>query len=381
MNVVAWFLPNSIFSFLTGILDHVSGIFFSVTSWVVPKDLLFFVDGFGNLQGVEEGEQFITHIVEGTETVTELTVEWNNDYKSDLSVSSDVAYGVFISPASLFLPEEVQTAYFAIIKPPGCKVFKGLVIHLAMTGDEGYSLRKYLMADDLCKMGYASLLLMMPFYGRRRASKQSKHYIRTVEHYIKAAQASMLEAACLVRWARREYPGVPICVAGLSYGGAMAACAACLAQDPLSVVSAVGSDSARVLVTGLLSRQVCWASLARDRPGRTRAQVAEELLAVLSARSVAALADALERRPAALRGGLRRAVCVSADSDAFIPPGDARALHAAMRRVVRLAGPGPESAAEVEWVPGGHASTVALAARLVNPAIDRVLREAAAPAC
>ena len=243
-----------------------------------------------------------------------------------------------------------------------------------MTGDEWYAIRKSLMADDLSKKGYASLLLMMPFYGRRKAPNQSRHYIRTVEHYIKAAQAAMLEAASLVRWARREFPGVPICVAGLSYGGAMAACTACVAQDPLATVSAVGSDSARVLVTGLLSRQVCWASLARDRPGRTRPQVEEELLAVLSARSVAALADALERRPAALRGGLRRAVCVNAEHDAFVPVGDARALHAAMRRVGRLVGLDPESAVEVEWVPGGHVSAIAMAARFVNPAIQRVLR-------
>ena len=360
-------------SFLTGAIDHFGGFFFSITSLFAPSDL-FFVDGFGDLQSVEQGEKYIMQIAEGTETVPDLAVEWINDSDSRTKANHELVHGLFKSPAHFFLPDDARTAHFAFLNPSGCDILKGLVIHLAMTGDEWYAIRKSLMADDLSKKGYASLLLMMPFYGRRKAPNQSRHYIRTVEHYIKAAQAAMLEAASLVRWARREFPGVPICVAGLSYGGAMAACTACVAQDPLATVSAVGSDSARVLVTGLLSRQVCWASLARDRPGRTRPQVEEELLAVLSARSVAALADALERRPAALRGNLRRAVCVNAEHDAFVPAGDARALHAAMRRVGRQVGLDPESAVEVEWVPGGHVSAIAMAARFVNPAIHRVLR-------
>ena len=369
-------LSSKLMSFLTGTMDYFVSFLFSLTSLFAPNGF-FFVDGFGDLQSVQQGEKYILQITEGTETVPDLTVEWINDSESRTKTNNKLLHGMFKSPAHFFLPEDARTAHFALQNPSGCDMLKGLVILLAMTGDEGYALRKSLMADDLCKKGYASLLLMMPFYGRRKSPNQSRHFIRTVEHYIKAAQASMLEAASLVRWAHREFPGVPVCVAGLSYGGAMAACAACIAQDPLATVSAIGSDSARVLVTGLISRQVCWASLARDRPGRTRAQVEEELLAVLSAHSVAALADALERRPAALRGGLRRAVCVNAEHDAFVPVGDARALHAAMRRVGRLVGLDPESAVEVEWVPGGHASAVALAAHFVNPAIDRALRPAA----
>jgi hypothetical protein len=294
---------------------------------------------------------------------------------------------------------------------------KGLVIHLPMTGDEWFEQRKSLMANDLLAKGHASLILMAPFYGKRRAPNQSKHFIRTVELYLKAAAATMIEAAALVRWARSTFPSIPVCVAGLSYGGAMAACAACLAQDPLSIVAGVGSESPRVLVTGLLANQISWAALMADRPGCTRAAVSDELLAILSARTVSSLVPPLARRPTAMRGDLRRVACVSATHDAFVVPDDARALHAAVRAVRRIAGPptpptpappadgaGPrlrrgggraagaaadetsdgeggqegrdaDGVVEVEWVGGGHVTTIALAARLVNPAILRALAQ------
>jgi hypothetical protein len=408
--------------FWGGVLDHIGA--FLLRTILPGKSFLFFGDGFGNLESLVEVDSYVYRIVEGSLPVPELSVEWDDLSAADQSRHQkkgcdqrcDLSCGSFTSPAAFFLPEKVHRAHFQLMKPS--TPMKGLVIHLPMTGDEWFERRKTLMANDLLEKGYASLILMAPFYGRRRAPNQSKHFIRSVELYLKAAAATMIEAAALVRWSRSAFPSVPVCVAGLSYGGAMASCAACLSHDPLSIVSGVGSESPRALVTGLLSRQISWPALTADRPGRTREAVADELLAVLSARSVGSLVAALARRPAALRGGLRRAACVSASHDAFVRPDDAAALHAAIRAVGRIVGPAPPppssasasttasapaagagprlrrrgggdtgeeadvdggggggggggGVVEVEWVPGGHATTIALAARLVNPAIVR----------
>jgi hypothetical protein len=412
---------DSWFGFWGGILDHIGA--FLLRTILPGKSLLFFGDGFGNLESLVEVDTYVSRIVEGSLPVPDLSVEWDDLSAADQSrhqkkgcgQRGDLSCGSFTSPSAFFLPEKVHRAHFQLMKPSKDKPpMKGLVIHLPMTGDEWFEQRKALMANDLLEKGYASLILMAPFYGKRRAPNQSKHFIRSVELYLKAAAATMIEAAALVRWSRTAFPSVPVCVAGLSYGGAMASCAACLSQDPLSIVSGVGSESPRVLVTGLLSRQISWSALMADRPGLTREAVADELLAVLSARSVSSLVAPLARRPVALRGGLRRAACVSASHDAFVRPDDAATLHAAVRAVGRIVGPvppPPSSASapapgggagprlrrrrggaagggdageeadgdggddggvvEVEWVPGGHATTIVLAARLINPAIVR----------
>jgi hypothetical protein len=417
-------------SFWGGVLDHIGA--FILRTILSGKSFLFFADGFGNLDSLVEVDTYVARIVDGSEPVPELSIEWSGPSDTEISrmkkkgsdQKCEVSCGSFTSPAAFFLPEKVRKAYFQLMKPSKGEPLKGLVIHLPMTGDEWFEQRKSLMANDLLTHGYASLILMAPFYGKRRAPNQSKHFIRTVDLYLKAAASTMIEAAALVRWARSAFPSTPVCVAGLSYGGAMAACTACLAHDPLSIVAGVGSESPRVLVTGLLAHQISWSALMADRPGRTRAAVADELLAVLSSRAVSSLIGPLARRPAALRGGLRSAACVSAAHDAFVIPDDSRALHAALRAVRRIVGPPPSPAptpatppadslgprlrrsgggavgaagvvgaesadgevdvggdadgtVEVEWVAGGHATTIALSARLVNPAILRALAQPA----
>lgn len=41
------------------------------------------------------------------------------------------------------------------------------VIHLAATGDEGFSMRKKHIAEPLLERGIASVILQIPFYGKR----------------------------------------------------------------------------------------------------------------------------------------------------------------------------------------------------------------------
>ena len=42
------------------------------------------------------------------------------------------------------------------------------MVHLAATGDEGFSLRREYIAKPLLEKGIASVVLQVPFYGKRR---------------------------------------------------------------------------------------------------------------------------------------------------------------------------------------------------------------------
>jgi hypothetical protein len=164
----------------------------------------------------------------------------------------------------------------------------GLVLHFSATGDQGTSFRRKLMADPLAKAGYASLLLIIPTYGKRRPAAQTLHYVDNVSDYLLSGLACSVEGAegapcashppvCvpdlilrfvsrpavpigakLVEYAKRTYPGLPVCyrrcglpsngppsltaralqvgITGISFGGAMACgTAALLPREDLAV--------------------------------------------------------------------------------------------------------------------------------------------------
>jgi hypothetical protein len=319
------------------------------------KSSCFFADGFGKLCSLIEVDSFIHSIIDGKTQVLPLSVDIGLE-TYDANKNHDTFDCSFISPASFFLPETVHMAYFHLMKPHKNTELKGIIIMLPHTGDELYEYRKKIAyAGNLIELGYAVIITMAPFYGKRRGPNQHLYFIRSVELFIKAAAAAMVETAAIVQWAKKTFPKVKVCVAGISNGGCMAAYTAFITHDRLSVATVVGTDSAVVLTDGPLSLQIDWPALAKERPARAMTAIKEELRAILSSRSVSSLAV---RRG---KSYLHNTVCVNAKNDAFIDIKEACLLHSAMRRI---------SCTKVDWVSGGHiTSTFVNPARLIVPAI------------
>ncbi len=368
------------------IVDHFFTMF---EQWVIMvfnvKQRLFFADGFGNISSLAEVDAFMHSVANGTIQVPLPLVEkrFKSDNEYDDKVLKCESYNCsFASPASFFLPENVCMAFFRFIKPPKIRAMKGIIIIIPHIGDEWYDHRTKMMRD-LIEDGYAVIIPMVPFYGTRRGPKQNLHFLRSVELFVKASAASALETAAIVKWVHKTYPSTKVCVAGVSYGGALAAYTACMVHEPISIVSVVGADSGCALISGPLATQIDWTALVRDRElgqgerelgrwdgglGRwdrgdcswwDRESVRRELSSIFSARSVSSMV------PHRMSAPLHNAVCVTAKDDAFINKNDSDLLLNALRRI---------SHAKVVCVAGGHiTSSLFNPARIVVPSIKSAM--------
>jgi predicted esterase len=250
------------------------------------------------------------------------------------------------------------TAYFQLIRPPKDTQVKGVIIFLPHGGDEWYEYRKSILDDGgMINKGYVGVLPMIPFYGKRRGESQSRNYIRTVELSFKCLIATAIEAASLVRWGHKTFPGAPVCIAGSSQGGAIACFTACVAQDPVSIASVVGFDTQRPILSNPSTLQLDWEALIAERPGCSCAAVRDELLELFSSRSTSI------KSKLRTDSVLERAVCVNARYDAWLNSTEYNDLENALRRMTG-------NNVSIEWVSGGHIAAVLLKpGRLMNPAI------------
>jgi hypothetical protein len=335
------------------ILDYVFAYYIRYIH-LPDKKFRFFRDGFGDLGALIDANAYVESLADETKTVPDITVST----KLQPSDASGIQYDEcsFTSPAAFFLPSNMCTAHFQLIRPPKDTRVKGVIIFLSHAGDEWYEKRKSILRGMISK-GYVGVLPMLPFYGKRRGEKQAKHYIRTVELWFKGVCATVIEAASLVRWAHKTFPGAPVCIAGASQGGALACCSACVAQDPISIATVVGSDSPRPLLSNPSTITIDWEALMADRPGCTRAEVCAEILAICPSYSTS--------RKSKLRAHsvLERAVCVNARNDGWVNSTESNNLEAALCRMTG-------NNVSIEWVNGGHiAATFVDPGRLMNPAI------------
>ena len=300
-----WFV-----NLLGGIFDY---IFVYYVRYIVRPDkkFRFFRDGFGDMNALIDADACIQGLADGSKTVPYIHV----CMKLQPSDASGNQYDEcsFASPAAFFLPSNMCTAYFQLIRPPKDTQVKGVIIYLPHRGDEWYEYRKSILDDGgMINKGYVGVLPMIPFYGKRRGESQSRNYTRTVELSFKCLIATAIEAASLVRWAHKTFPGAPVCIAGSSQGGAIACFTACVAQDPVSIASVVGFDTQRPILSNPSALQLDWEALIAERPGCSRAAVRDELLTLFSSRSTSI------KSKLRTDSVLERAVCVNARNDTFV---------------------------------------------------------------
>jgi hypothetical protein len=259
--------------------------------------------------------------------------------------------GRFASPfPGELLPEESRTGWIELIGPPRGGV--PAVIHFASTGDQGFGRRRGWMAEPLARAGIASLILENPYYGRRRPAAQPGYRLLHVSDLLSMGAATVLEGAALAALLRERGFG-PVGVSGVSMGGSMAAMAGALGSAvlgshvPVAACLAAHSPEA-VFVDGLLSRYCDWRVLkegADDPRAKFRQWVAP--------------CD-IRRFPRPSDPG--RVILLGARRDAYVPPESVKVLHDSW--------PG----ASLEWLPGGHVSTVLFRLGRLREAVVRSVR-------
>ncbi len=249
--------------------------------------------------------------------------------------------GSFASPEA-GLPDCARRARIRLLLPEG--ETRGVALHLAASGDQGFGLRLR-FAAPLLAQGIGALILEQPFYGARRPRDQQRHAMRSVSDLHLMGRAAFLESRGLLRWLR-EVLGVPrIGVTGYSMGGQFAAMVGASWPEPLAVVPVAPTCSAdSVLRDGVLQHVAHWRALAGA--GDERAARAE-LMEHLGRFSVTVLPP--PRFP-------RAAIVVGTRADGVVPPAD-------MERIARHWG------AELRWLPAGHVTAVVLHLRAMRQAI------------
>lgn len=364
---------------LCSVLGSLDTVFTTAQPLLESKQ--FFVDGFGDGAMDEELVGKINR--EGMAGFADLTLEPHDDdsEKEDgaapskyalLRLASQLAspvaarlknrllagstvYG-FASPVAEWLPQESKTGYAMVVRPSADVAVKGVVCVLAATGDQGFWLRKVLVADAMANEGYATVILEIAFYGRRKPSAQDQHFLRTGTDISAQAVACGVEGAKLVQHCREKlFPGLPVCLVGTSFGGSMATFSAILlmhgpdSEVPLGLCTFVAPNGPEVLLTGSMRSQVSFANVEEDR-----------LVELFREKDNATLVSRLlpDGMPDACRQTLVHTSIV-AESDKIVPLNQATDLEDCMRSI--------SASSKTMRVSGGHVSSI-MRTRSILPA-------------
>lgn len=261
-----------------------------------------------------------------------------------------LANGSFKSPVSDFLPDEpaIRQVNFQLVAPAQ-DVVDGAIprgipwaVHLPATGDEGFSARRKFLASPLQQRGVGSVLLQIPFYGKRRLLGQKGYFLNSIENFGQQSLGAVTEASAIASWLREQSSG-PVVFTGISYGGAMAALTSAMTDIDHATVTMVPSHSpAPPFVEGKLASSVAFGAFSGGRG---------EVAQLLSEMDVVQVLDQ-HRTSGNVADSKRVYIQLTARHDAYVPYHSGVTLSKAMR------GAKGTVASELHLLPGGHVSAV-----------------------
>eukprot|EP00002_Diphylleia_rotans_P003880 TRINITY_DN12757_c0_g1_i1.p1 TRINITY_DN12757_c0_g1~~TRINITY_DN12757_c0_g1_i1.p1 ORF type:complete len:387 (+),score=53.85 TRINITY_DN12757_c0_g1_i1:47-1207(+) len=279
----------------------------------------------------------------------------------------------FVSPLAHLLPPESREGRAQILLPVSGRQIRGVAIHLAATGDQGFGMRKSLVARALAASGIASIIIEIPTYGRRRSAGQVAYYPTDVSVYLRASFGCMWEGRAWAEWAVSQWQ-CPCVLTGISYGGAMALGSLILLcmspqgssfSSKVATVSHVGSDSPTVLLTGVLKNEIDWVALEKDRD---RIVQINHVWSKLTARQILAELLGSSNLGKLSETGLvskPHAWTLSAAHDHFVVADESRKTESTLRKL------GIQTASE--WFMGGHVSGILSSRFLCSPLIEKMV--------
>ena len=210
-----------------------------------------------------------------------------------------------------------------------------------------------------------------PYYGPRRPAAQTSSHLRTVADYLMQSLAVIVEAVALLRHLARAYPGVPLGVTGISWGGAMAACIGVLCRMPVACVPCMGSTSPAVVVRGAISWQVAWGQLMAER-GHTLEEAKATLEGEFRVITLATLIELARVGGWAPAPRIAVLISVSAADDHYVVAAEGQELYAAIAPSC--------GQSELRWIEGGHVSSFVRSLAAFVPAIAEAFARLPAPA-
>jgi len=221
------------------------------------------------------------------------------------------------------------------------------------------------LARRLFDHGLASLLMTVPYYGVRRAHGQTSAKVLTVADYQLQNLGVVIEGVGLLRWLRDAYPGMPLGVTVISWGGAMASCIAVYCRVPVACIPYLGSTSPACMVTGIIKWQLDWEYLSREQ-GTSCEQTKSALEAEFRGITLRTL---VESAPQPLEQTITAMVQVNACNDKFVHDWEGQELYAALSPVCKMH--------SLRWIDGGHVSSFLRAEEELVSAVASAFEELA----
>lgn len=264
--------------------------------------------GFGDLRVVDFHEELKVFQSWPPPHFADVKIDWRRVREGSYS---GVGYSVLrasfptLARASAYdaMPPESRTAHVLWIAPHNPAPGSPTVVHLAATGDHGFTRREHL-AIPLVARGVGSMALESPFYGIRKPAEQQGAKLRRVSDLLLLGKATIEESLFLLNWlSQRGHSRLGI--SGLSMGGVHASMVAGLYPDPIALAPLLApSSAARSYCKGALFHATAWDRLIRDTEGR-EAEIVEAVKAAAVANEKVAAAKIKESL--LLEGSLREA--------------------------------------------------------------------------
>ena len=346
---------------MTSVVSRVKGLvdfgFAFRAKYLDSEDSKFFRDGFGDTDAMEAFDKKL--MAEGEDGFDDIEIEKTAKEKYS-NERFNVFRGSFVSPAKEFILDESASKGEVEIIEPVDKSFRGVVVLVPMTGDEGYSYRRTNIALPLAEAGFVTISLMVPFYGKRRAEGSKSCNSPTFNEFCVLYWSAFLEVGKLVTWAKQTYAGVAVGISGLSQGGIMTVNGSTYTKSDVVLVPVVaGLRMYEGFRDGVMSAAVSRKSIrSKDDIARLDALMKW----VNSERSIQGLNDrgAPKDRKVTVR-------FIAAKSDHFIPTGSSNDLaHTLNKYATKFS--------HIK-VKGGHATTIKDAKPIVVPEIIRAFQE------
>ena len=288
----------------------------------------FFKNGFGD----ESFLNLIPGVLLNLEPVTP-QIDWYSEKRFGGIIWKK---GRFPSPFQNHLPPSAQIANVRMISPREIHRDTPICIHFAMTGDQGFSNRLFSIALPLLKDGIASIILEIPYYGKRKPKTQFNVLVETVSDFLKMCGGTIAEGLALISYARME--GFQnIGVSGVSMGGNISCFVTSLTGEPIASVPCLPPHSPQpVFFSGMLKGSVNWKSLKKECDGDLEK-------ARLKLSHILDSSDLLKfPKPVSAKN----VVFVAGEADAIVSPETVMELHRYWE------------GSEIRWVKGGHVGSI-----------------------
>lgn len=243
--------------------------------------------------------------------------------------------GEFESPFERYLPPESKNARIQMLLPPNHNEDTPICIHFAMTGDQGFTMRLFALALPLLRDGIGSIVLEIPYYGKRKPKGQFHIFIRTVSDFFKMCGGTIAEGLSLLEWVKLQgfkYRGIT----GISMGGNITCFVGSLYGEELAVVPCLPPHSPEpVFVNGMLKDSIHWKNLAKEEGD---IEAAKKRLTNLM--EISGLLNFPKPKSKDL------AIIVAGEADAIVAPDTVLQLHSHWE------------GSELRWVKGGHVRSI-----------------------